>query len=472
LPDPPAADDLAREWSELVDPALPRVEAKLRDDLLLGAIWDRVLDDRARRMLFRMTLLRWPWERDLVPHLGEPEEAADVAEGTGQRLRRTSLLEAVDVRMTNGELIRHDTIHPATAQFVRHRFGDDPAVRLDAHRQVGGYFEVKAKSSPSIEDHIEAGHHLFQAGEYDRAYGMLGSASEWLQDHGRVREGLRILEPFLAGPVRQGLAPALEGRLLGTVGAAYDHLGNSERAIELYEQALVIFRDTGNRRGEGADLGNLAIAYQRIGQFERAIELYEQALVIDREIGDRRGEGADLGNLGLAYRRLGQLERAIEFNEQALVIAREIDDRRGEGTTLGNLGNAYADLGQVERAIEFLEQQLVIDREIGDRRGEGNALGNLGGAYHSLGQFDRAIDFCEQHLVIARETGDRRGEGSALCNLGIAYAGLGQMARAETFLEQALEIAQEVKDPRIIQFATAQLERLRAGGGPSPTPSE
>ena len=66
LPDPPTAADLEREWSELVEPALPRVEAKLWDNLLLAAIWDRVLDDRARRMLFRMTHLRRPWEWDLV----------------------------------------------------------------------------------------------------------------------------------------------------------------------------------------------------------------------------------------------------------------------------------------------------------------------------------------------------------------------------------------------------------------------
>ena len=41
-----------REWDELVGPALPRVQGRLWDDLLLGAIWDHVLDDRAHRMLF------------------------------------------------------------------------------------------------------------------------------------------------------------------------------------------------------------------------------------------------------------------------------------------------------------------------------------------------------------------------------------------------------------------------------------
>ena len=110
-----------------------------------------------------------------------------------------------------------------------------------------------------------------------------------------------------------------------------------------------------------------------LGDVRRAIENYEQALVISREIGDRRGEGTDLGNLGNAYQSLGDVRRAIENYEQALVISREIGDRRGEGTDLGNLGIAYTDLGDVRRAIENYEQALVISREIGDRRGEGNS---------------------------------------------------------------------------------------------------
>jgi tetratricopeptide (TPR) repeat protein len=83
--------------------------------------------------------------------------------------------------------------------------------------------------------------------------------------------------------------------------------------------------------------GNLGTTYYYLGDYQKAIEYYEQALVIAREIGDRHGEGNQLGNLGIAYRDLGQVEKAIKYYEQALVIAREIGDRRREGIWLGNL---------------------------------------------------------------------------------------------------------------------------------------
>ncbi len=71
----------------------------------------------------------------------------------------------------------------------------------------------------------------------------------------------------------------------------------------------MIAKEIGDRQGEGADLGNLGLAYSDLGQVEKAIEYYEQALVIFKKIGDRRGEGADLGNLGLAYSDLGQVRK-------------------------------------------------------------------------------------------------------------------------------------------------------------------
>ena len=93
---------------------------------------------------------------------------------------------------------------------------------------------------------------------------------------------------------------------------------------------------------------------------KKAIEYYEQGLLIQREIGDRRGEGAKLGNLGSAYLNLGQYPKAIEYYEGALLISHEIGDRRGEGSRLGNLGSAYLNLGQTAKAIEYYEGAKAI----------------------------------------------------------------------------------------------------------------
>jgi tetratricopeptide (TPR) repeat protein len=247
-------------------------------------------------------------------------------------------------------------------------------------------------------------------------------------------------------------------------------LGNVAEAEQLLHRALAISEHNDNSN-VASILNSLGLVYADLGQVERAIGYHEQALVIARKIGDPDGEGASLGNLGLACTRLGQVERAIGYYEQQLVIVREIGDRDGEGNAMGGLGIAYYRLSQFKRAIGYYEQQLVIVREIGDLHGEGNALNNLGLAYYRLGQFKRAIGYYEQALVIARKIGHLRGEGNALGGLGITYADLGQVERAIGLLEQAVRIGHEIKDPRIVEFFTAQLERL-CGGGPTPHPKK
>jgi tetratricopeptide (TPR) repeat protein len=252
---------------------------------------------------------------------------------------------------------------------------------------------------------------------------------------------------------------------LGNLGRTYYSIGQVERSIELFEEALAIAREIDDRAGEGRCLGNLGLVYYDLGQIERSIELFEEALTIAREIGDRWNEGAQLSRLGMAYRNLGQLERTIEFYEQALAILREIGDHRYEGGCLSGLGLAYRALGQLDRAIKFFEEALAIAREIGDRWSEGAQLGRLGMAYRNLGQLERAIKLFEEALAIAREIGYRQRESVWLSNLGSAYYALGQLERAIKLFEEALIITREIHDRRVESYQLLGLGRALLDAG-------
>ncbi len=63
-----------------------------------------------------------------------------------------------------------------------------------------------------------------------------------------------------------------------------------------------------------------------LGDYRRAIEHYEQTLMIDHEIGFRQGEGNTLWNMSLALERIGDRKKAIEHAEVALNIYEQIED--------------------------------------------------------------------------------------------------------------------------------------------------
>jgi len=249
----------------------------------------------------------------------------------------------------------------------------------------------------------------------------------------------------------------------------FDHLllwGFYRLMVELHERLQGKIGDTLLKM---FSLNSLGLAYEYIGQVQKAISSFEQALVIAHERKDYRNEGAHLGNLGNCYFALGQTARAIEYHEQALAIAREIGDQQGEEADLGNLGNCYFALGQTARAIEYHKQALIIDREIGNRRGEGVGLGNLGGCYFALGQTVRAIEYHEQALAIAREIGDRNGESRHIANLAEALIDEGLYAEAVLRALESMKIGDEINNPGLGNFSNGYLTlaHLYAGNLPA-----
>jgi len=192
------------------------------------------------------------------------------------------------------------------------------------------------------------------------------------------------------------------------MGMAYWNLGQYERAMAFYRQALKVQKGIGNLEGEGNALTNMGNVYANLSQYEEALEFYHRALAIKKKIGDRRGEGTLLGNMGVVHWYQDQYEQALGFYQQALSIRREIEDRTGEGNDLTNVGNVYADLGQSQKALACYKQALKIRRELGDRAGEGNALNNMGALYRDLSQHQKALEFHRQALAINMEIGNQK----------------------------------------------------------------
>jgi tetratricopeptide (TPR) repeat protein len=99
--------------------------------------------------------------------------------------------------------------------------------------------------------------------------------------------------------------------------------------VDALETGVEATRALDHRHDEGAFRGNLGLAYSDLGQMERAIEHYQQALAISREIGDRRGEAFTCWNLGLLYEE-SEPARAVELMSICVAYEREIGHPHAE----------------------------------------------------------------------------------------------------------------------------------------------
>ena len=236
-----------------------------------------------------------------------------------------------------------------------------------------------------------------------------------------------------------------EVRTLYSISRAYFTLSQQGKAVEYSEQGLAIARETKDRDGQALALNLLGVVHTRMGRQEKAIEYLEQAVAVARELKDRNHESRAISNLANANNLISRYEKAIEYAEQALLIARESKDRGSEAASLNFLSISYYFLGRYEKAIEYLTQMVAIARELKDRSREAEGLATLGIISSSLGRHEKAIEYAQQALLIHREMKNRTDEGIIYNNLGAVYESLGRPEKAIEYYEQSLLIAREVK---------------------------
>jgi tetratricopeptide (TPR) repeat protein len=101
-----------------------------------------------------------------------------------------------------------------------------------------------------------------------------------------------------------------------------------------------------------------------LGNVQKAIEYYEQALVISHKIGNRKAEENILICLGYGYHALGDYCKSLEYCNQALTVIREIGDRRNESYALDKTGSVYLDLNKMVFAVNYFKDAMEISDKI------------------------------------------------------------------------------------------------------------
>ena len=80
------------------------------------------------------------------------------------------------------------------------------------------------------------------------------------------------------------------GKILAELGIIHSLLSDSHKAIDYYEVALVIARETGDRRGEAIVCWNFGLAYEKVGDLKRAVDHMQISVDFERQMGHKDAE--------------------------------------------------------------------------------------------------------------------------------------------------------------------------------------
>ncbi len=180
-------------------------------------------------------------------------------------------------------------------------------------------------------------------------------------------EGLDFLERALARS--DGVAASVRAKALYAATRLNEVQGYLDRAKELCEESLALYRGLGDTMGIAYSLHLLAdIAWGR-GNLAMARSQAEESLVLFRELGDKRSVAYLLLHLGSLAIDQGQYVRARSLLEESLAMYRELGDTSGIADSLFNLARlCYLSQGDLTQAHSLLEEELRTLSRVGRQR--------------------------------------------------------------------------------------------------------
>jgi tetratricopeptide (TPR) repeat protein len=266
------------------------------------------------------------------------------------------------------------------------------------------------------------------AGGYRTLGALEAGERRWDRAAAAWEESLRFLPPDASQEIR----------LRRDLGEAWEAVGDGDRAVEHYQEALKLAAGGGLAEIECDMLRALGRNCQDRGASDRAAVLYSQARERAREEGCRAGEAAAEIAYASLLLEVGELDGADQRLDQGLAIAREVDDRMLLLTALELCGELNRRRGDYEEARTALEEAIFIARGSGTPAALAGLLHVMAMLHESTGKLALALSTYERALEARRAADDPAGLGATLNNLGSLYLEIGEIAVAQSLFREAL----------------------------------
>ncbi|MGM1058267.1 BTAD domain-containing putative transcriptional regulator [Saccharothrix sp. Mg75] len=224
---------------------------------------------------------------------------------------------------------------------------DDPAVHIEAHRNLGAAYAPLGRHEEAL-DHLRRALALTeQTGDPGAGFQVHRALSNAWTQHGDDRRALDHATRAL-DVCRVLDDPVWEGHLLNQVGWLTARLGDHERAREHCLAALALAREHHDPDCQATTLDSLGYIDHHTGHHARSVRHYREALALFHDLGDLYMAAETLDYLGHPHLALGEVEEARVAWREALALYRA--QQRDEAAR------------RVRRRVDDLDRSPGLDR--------------------------------------------------------------------------------------------------------------
>ena len=156
---------------------------------------------------------------------------------------------------------------------------------------------------------------------------------------------------------------ANEARSLYYVAVSLNATSQYPKAAEIAEQGIPIAQAAGSKRWHAYLLDELGASYSNRGDRKKALDIFQQALML-RSDAEPIGLANTLNHLAMAYSWTGDSIKALEYLERVVSINHEMHEPMKESTILGNMCVMRRTLGHLKKALELCTAAVAIKRTL------------------------------------------------------------------------------------------------------------
>ena len=235
---------------------------------------------------------------------------------------------------------------------------------------------------------------------------------------------------------------------LYALGSKYDEIGNSKKALALYENSLNIYQSIKENQKIGDCFNSIGTIYYFRGDYFKTLFFFKESLRWQIKAKNKKGIADILNNIGVIYYSLGNYLKAVEYYRQAIVIQEEIGNRKNVATITENIGAIYSKVKDYTNAMRYINKAYAIFKSINDRKGIAKMLIEIGYISMEKGDFDKAFEDFNQSLKIAVEEKDKQLELEVLSNLGELFYKQSDFQKAQYYYNLCFQYAKEIDNLR------------------------
>lgn len=248
-----------------------------------------------------------------------------------------------------------------------------------------------------------------------------------------ILENERYLKAERSGDV---LVQALSLQKMGQI--CYN-MGLFAQSLNYHLQAENLL-ENGHQQQRAENLNDLALLLLLNNQRDDAKRVYFQALTIYRQKGDVKGQGTTYGNLGHLYEKSSDYDSAYYFQEKAMQAFEQIHDLDGTALINENLGSIYEDKERYDDAFHYFTKALNRFKVNANIPMLIDAYNNIGDIYRKTGRYQLALTYTRQAEKLAKEHKALSRLSSAYRDLGKTYSFLKQADSAFHYLELSRQL--------------------------------